>query len=274
MDIWGRIRSAVRGAQSTIASEPSHLAPVAPYIEDALEILRKKPCWESVDELEYLLKKTQAFVAKWRPSADLGPGVFYIQPPWAKSTDEQAGEALGLLNKLRESGDMESVEPNKPVVSKTMTLFISHSSADASIAEGLVELIRSSLSIPPKEIRCTSVDGYRLPAGAASDEQLRSEVFGSNAFVALLSPASMRSTYVMFELGARWGSNQYLAPILVGGTKATDLKAPLSAIHAINGASESDLHQFIEDLGQRLKVNVEGPAVYNKALREFIDAAT
>jgi hypothetical protein len=53
-------------------------------------------------------------------------------------------------------------------------LFISHSAKDGSVAERLIELIQSALNLPAADIRCTSVDGYRLPGGASTEDQLRS----------------------------------------------------------------------------------------------------
>lgn len=272
MNRWNRIRSAVRGAQAAIASEPKQLASIAPLVEDALALLAKHPSKESIDEVEYLLTRAQEFVAKWRPSPRPTPGIIYIQPGWAQSTDEQLGEALSLLKAFRESGLTESTTSSDATT--IMKIFVSHSSSDAKAAEALVELIRSALNISAKDIRCTSVEGYKLPAGADSNQQLRSEVFECQAFIALLSPASMSSIYVMFELGARWGANRYLAPIMIGGVKGSDLKAPLSAIHAISGASESDIHQLIEDLAQRIELPPEKPAVYGKALRTFTKSAS
>lgn len=271
MNSWSRIRSAVRGAQAAIASEPKHLASIAPLVEDALAILAKRPSKEAMEEVEYLLTRAQEFVAKWRPSPRPSPGVLYIQPGWARSTDEQTGEALSLLKEFQETGLIESSTSDVPT---TMKVFVSHSSADAAVAEALVELIRSALNVSAKDIRCTSVEGYKLPAGADSNQQLRSEVFECQAFIALLSPASLASIYVMFELGARWGTNRYLAPIMIGGTKGGDLKAPLSAIHAISGSSEADIHQLVEELGQRLEIAPEKPAAYSKALRVFAKSAS
>jgi len=266
MNRWNRIRSAVRGAQAAIASEPKQLASIAPLVEDALAHLGKPPSKEAIDEVEYLLTRAQEFIAEWRPSPRSSPGVIYIQPGWARSTDEQLGEALSLLKEFRESGLTESTTSDVPT---TMKIFISHSSADAKAAEALVDLIRSALNVSAKDIRCTSVEGYKLPAGADSNQQLRSEVFECQAFIVLLSPASMSSIYVMFELGARWGAGRYLAPIMIDGTSGGDLKAPLSAIHAINGVSEADMYQLVDDLAQRLELAPEKPAVYSKALRSF-----
>lgn len=48
---WSRIRTVVRGAQAAIESEPKHLAPLRPIVEDALLLLSKPPTPESRDPL-------------------------------------------------------------------------------------------------------------------------------------------------------------------------------------------------------------------------------
>ena len=96
-------------------------------------------------------------------------------------------------------------------------LFVSHSTADAPLAEALVELFRSALNLPAKAIRCTSVEGYRLPGGANVDEQLRSEVNSAKACVGIISRQSIQSPYVLLELGARWGPKLHLLPVLAPG---------------------------------------------------------
>jgi len=153
-----------------------------------------------------------------------------------------------------------------------MKLFISHSSADAKIAEAFVILLRTALNLPSHEIRCTSVDGFKLPIGTDVNEHLRREVHEALVFVALLSPSSVESPYVLFELGARWGSGKYLAPVTVGGMLPGELSAPLSATHAVNGANANDLHQLISELAARLQLTPEGPNVYGQALQNFLAA--
>lgn len=270
---WNRIKTVVRGVQAVIESEPKHLAPLRPIVEEALELLSRPPTNHSKDELKYLLTKIQKFVIPWRPSPRPRPGVLYIQPKWAKNTDTQAGEALSLLAALPRSSVTSSPEPSLQSHVTSMKIFVSHSSKDKAIAEAFVQLIKAALNIPSKDIRCTSVEGYKLPAGSDSNEQLRSEVFGCEVFIALLSPTSMKSIYVMFELGARWGTKRHLAPIRVAGLDPSALKAPLSGIHAISGESEPDMHQFLSDLGSKLSLDVENAAVYSKALSTFVLAA-
>lgn len=268
---WNRVRSIVRAAHAAIESEPKHLAPIRPLAEEALELLNERQTINSKADLQYLLTKIQEFVIQWRPSPRPTPGVLYMQPAWAKSTDKHIGEALELLNVLPDSAITETA--GAPVHSEkesTMKIFVSHSTSDTSVAEAFVHMARTALNIPSKDIRCTSVGGYKLSTGASSDDQLREEIFDCEVFVALLSPSSMKSTYVMFELGARWGSKKYLAPIMVAGVTVSDLKPPLSGIHSISGTSEPDLHQLINDIGTHLNISSDSPAAYSKALHEFI----
>lgn len=155
----------------------------------------------------------------------------------------------------------------------SMKVFISHSSADRDAAGAFVEFLRAALLIPAKDIRCTSVDGYKLPAGANAEEQLRQEVFDAEAFVALISRTSLTSIYVMFELGARWGAKGHLVPLMIAGVSPAHLKAPLSVIHAVSATSEGDLHQLVDALATRLNVQPEKPNAYMKAMKGFMLAA-
>ena len=73
-------------------------------------------------------------------------------------------------------------------------LFISHSSKDVQVVEALVDLFRAALPLAPEKIRCSSLDGYRLPGGADIDTHLRREVPAATAFVGVISHNSLRST--------------------------------------------------------------------------------
>jgi hypothetical protein len=73
------------------------------------------------------------------------------------------------------------------------------------------------LNIPPEKILCTSVDGFRLVAGADTDDELRDAVLEAKTLVGIISPSSQRSSYVLFELGARWGTKKHLIPLTARG---------------------------------------------------------
>ena|SRR6266404_581961 len=141
-------------------------------------------------------------------------------------------------------------------------VFISHSSQDQALAERIVELLRSALNLRTDAIRCTSVDGYRLPVGADSDEQLREEVLGARSFVGILSSISLASAYVLFELGARWGVRKHLAPLLAHGMTAHALRGPIAGLNALSCESAAQLHQLVQDLGNVLGILPEAPQAY------------
>ena len=85
---------------------------------------------------------------------------------------------FGLLAKPPESERLSDSTERQDTVMATpaIQLFISHSSADVDVAAALIDLLRSALNLPATAIRCTSVDGYRLPGGADTNAQLRREV--------------------------------------------------------------------------------------------------
>lgn len=161
-----------------------------------------------------------------------------------------------LRSERRSETDYMSISP--------IRLFISHSSVDRDLVERLVELLRTALGLPASQIRCTSVDGYRLPAGADTAEQLRIEVHEAVAFVGVISKSSLRSLYVAFELGARWGAKRPLFPLLAPGTDPHILEGPLSSLNALSSTNRSQLHQLISDLATVLQIKSEEPAVYQK----------
>lgn len=104
----------------------------------------------------------------------------------------------------------------------------------------------------------------RLPAGANTDEQLREEALAAGAFVAILSPFSLASHYVLFELGARWGAKRPFVPLLAPGTGYQALRGPLRGLNALDCEGAGQLHQLVSELGETLGAEAESPAVYQR----------
>lgn len=160
---------------------------------------------------------------------------------------------------------------SKPKSSKqSLRLFISHSAADADIAAAVIDLLRAALNLEAGEIRCTSVDGYRLPAGASTDDRLRREVYESAVFIGLVSKRSMASPYVVFELGARWGAGRQLIPLLAPGTSPSQLGGPLQGINALSCDSNSQLLQLVSDVGRALGIQPDTPSSYTRKVEQII----
>jgi hypothetical protein len=155
----------------------------------------------------------------------------------------------------------------------SIDIFISHSHEDKDVATQLIEFLRSALDIEAQRIRCTTVDGYRLPVGTPTNEGLRVELLEAQAFVVLVTPNSLESKYVFFELGARWGARKPLAPILAAGATINNLKEPLSSLNVLSCNEPSQLHQLISDLGQILGRTPGNPSSYQKQLDELVSSS-
>jgi hypothetical protein len=168
-----------------------------------------------------------------------------------------------------------TVTPSSPVASEEnkLLVLISHSSKDEVLASALIDLLRSGLGLLPNQIRCSSVDGYRLPAGVNTDAQLRAEVRASKVLIGLITPNSLASPYVLFELGARWGAGEIMVPLLAGVTP-DKLRGPLSGMNALLCSSEEQLHQALVETGAHLTLAVQSPAAYLKQLRNVIAEAS
>ena len=159
-------------------------------------------------------------------------------------------------------------------------IFLSHSSADAKVAKALIDLIRDAFNIEADRIRCTSVPGYKPPAGTHTETQLRREIQQVRVFIGLLSEISLDSAYVLFELGARWGmmqdSNYYgnsqnkIIPVLAAGASGSILRDPLKSYNALNCENSGDLHQLVEDIGKQLGQQPKGPAAYQEKMDTLI----
>jgi len=191
----------------------------------------------------------------------------HADPPDRNVGSERAGG-----EPARQSSPGEDQEQGE--ARTAVKLFISHSARDTQIVAPLVVLLRSALNLAAAEIRCTSVDGYRLPAGVDTNEQLRREVNDSAVLLGVISSESLRSLYVVFELGARWGSKRTFVPLLAPGAPASLLGGPLAGINALRLDVEAQIHQLLGDLGRYLPCAVESPAVYKAQLDSFLEHAT
>jgi hypothetical protein len=166
-----------------------------------------------------------------------------------------------------------STEP-RPSTHSGLWVFVSHSSKDTDLALALIELLKAALALTADKILCSSVDGYRLPVGVHTEGQLREEVNAAKIVVGLITPSSLSSYYVMFELGARWGANLFLAPLLAG-VKARDLSGPLSLLNALSANNEAQIHQLLADIAKQLGLTPQNTASYLRnvsAVKALADA--
>lgn len=174
-------------------------------------------------------------------------------------------------------------KPRRPRATKArageraIKVFISHSSNDAVLAKLLIDLLHAALRLPASQILCTSVPGYKLEGGAETNEHVRKKLLAAPVFIGLITEAGLNSAYVLFELGARWGRNRQLIPLLAPGIPAGALEAPISNINALSCSIAADLHQLVQQIADKLGIKLEPAASYSNALElvtAFPPAAT
>jgi hypothetical protein len=155
----------------------------------------------------------------------------------------------------------------------SITVFISHSSKDSKIASTIIQILKAAFNMSSEEIRCTSIDGFRLPLGAPIEERLKLEVYDSKALIALITPNALKSSYFLFELGARWGAELQIFPLIAGGAEASDLNDWLRNFNALNCNSESQVLQMIKDLGIFLDLKPEPADSYLFLIKQLENAS-
>ncbi len=173
---------------------------------------------------------------------------------FAKGPNDEALQRLTQLLSFRQA-------------QSNLLVFISHSSHDKKIATALVQLLLLALEIPPETIRCTAVDGFGLHAGTEI-ERLKKEIYEAKVFIGLITPASLQSVYVLFELGARWGARRQIMPLLAAGAKPNLLRGPLKNISALDCKHWRQIQQLINDISDALKVSTR--AGYDVGIDELV----
>jgi TIR domain-containing protein/GlcNAc-PI de-N-acetylase len=148
-------------------------------------------------------------------------------------------------------------------------VFISHSSKDKEVADLVSRLLRESLSLKMNDVRCSSLNGQRFEGGAEVDNTIRKEVLAAKVLIGLVSAASADSAYVLFEMGARWGSGEKLVPVLLPGTGAEALQGPLSNMNALRLDEASQVHQLIEEVRKCLRKRKPSAQDYEDIVEEL-----
>jgi hypothetical protein len=133
-------------------------------------------------------------------------------------------------------------------------IFISHRHKDNEIARALTEVLSTAFKLEQRDIRCTSVQPYRLPFGKNTGERLRDEIRGAEVVLGLLAPDTAESSYVMFELGAAWGDRLYTCPLLIGSASFEHIPGPIYDLAPAKLWVDSDCYQLIDDLANELSV--------------------
>ena len=181
----------------------------------------------------------------------------------------------GRLYEAVESNFGAKVEPEHPQAetpdSTEIEIFISHNSEDKDIVELLIDLLKDALSLNIENILATSVPGHGFPAGVSIEDHVIKNTAEAKVMIALLTPNSLASTWVLIEIGARLATRKPIFPLLAKGTTVDDVKEPLQSRTMLDSSSENDLHKLVGDLAEILNRKLRSGEKYRRHVSKIVD---
>jgi hypothetical protein len=96
----------------------------------------------------------------------------------------------------------------------------------------------------------------------------------SKLFLALITPISIRSSYVLFELGGRWCTGLPMFPVMGRGATSSLLEGPLSGINALNLENRPEVLQLLENMGKKLDRNAFSVSSFDDEITAVHKAAS
>lgn len=170
--------------------------------------------------------------------------------PVPKSYDEVGYRAL--YSAIRHLARICQVSERLDAPKGRVGVFVSHAHQDSDIARRLINALEAAMRVPDGAIRCTSVQGYKLDLGSMPADVLRRELVSADTVVAILTPHSLASQWVLFELGAAWIQVKQAIPLLAGDIREVDLPGPLSSASLGRLDNPSALVQFLAQVEKSL----------------------
>jgi TIR domain len=129
-------------------------------------------------------------------------------------------------------------------------VFVSHSSEDQPRAEAVVRLLTECIDFDRGEVVCTSVIGYGLDFGTPFERRLRKAIEASDVLISLVSKSSLASLFCTFEMGAAWGLDIPIKPVLLPGFASAKLKRPLSSMHYLEWQDELGWIKLVREVAR------------------------
>jgi hypothetical protein len=127
------------------------------------------------------------------------------------------------------------------------SVFISHVSAEAPVAEALKSWLEQAL--PGVTAFASSVD---IALGAAWLGQIEKSLDSADAVLVLCSRWSVARPWVNFESGAGWGRGKPVVPLCHGSMKAENLPDLFQSLQGQNIQNAWDCRGLIERMGREL----------------------
>jgi hypothetical protein len=121
-----------------------------------------------------------------------------------------------------------------------------------------------------EEIRCTSVAGQGLRMGQDIESTIRKEIREAKIVIGVFTKQSLKSQNVMLELGAGWGFEKVLIPILGPKVRSSSLPEWLKQPHSMEWTHRECWEQFEEILEQVLGKRVKNKKRFHGLIDKLI----
>ena len=154
------------------------------------------------------------------------------------------------------------------------SVFISHAVKDRKLAAEMVTLIEEGIGVPEREIFCSSLKGYGIPAGKNFITYIKDQLLEPKVVVLLLTPAYFESKFCLSELGAAWIKSHAIFPVLVPPLQYSDVKDVLLGIQVIKIDDDIGYNELLETLREQVKCEVKSATKWDTKRRAFLKAIT
>lgn len=146
-------------------------------------------------------------------------------------------------------------------------IFISHRHKDVRVASKVIDLLRSTFHIQARDIRCTSVPGYKLAVGSPSAASLQTDLNGAEIVMGLIGPDTAESEYVLFELGAAWGLRKPTFPLRIKGATFRHVPEVLREKSSLSLEDLTQCLQLVEDVHRASSLERKPSSMTAKGVR-------
>lgn len=154
-----------------------------------------------------------------------------------------------------------------------MKIFISHSEKDQAIAKVLVDYLLASLKFSDdQEVRASSVEGHGFKFGNL-DGNIKDDLNIAPYVIVLITKESLRSYWVMIEVGAAWALSKTMIPIISPEIKFDELHDVIKNSHCIlisNTKVSEKLSDMVNEIHNTLNIQLKGGGKSQSKLDEFV----
>lgn len=154
---------------------------------------------------------------------------------------------------------MSPVEYREPT-----SIFISHISEEADVAALLREIVEKDFAGQVRFFASSDITSIR--GGQVWLDAIRGGISGCAAVMVLCSHASVKRSWVQFEIGAAWMMEKTIVPICHSGMRLDDLPMPLRAIQGIELGTKIGLRRLYRCIADALRMR-DAPEVRDIAER-------